>query len=105
MQIQKFKLKITFVFVLFLLPISIKAEQVSVDILLGRFFNKNIDSLVFKPTPNIYIFKSSDIKNSGNTFVPNPLGGLKPIGPLNLIQIPANVLINISNFVFEEINR
>lgn len=105
MQIQKNKLKLIFVFVLFLLPVSIYAEQVSVNIVLGRFFKSNIDSLVFKPTPSIYIFKSSDIRNSGNTFVPNPLGGLKPIGPLNLIQMPANVLINISNFVFDEVNR
>ena len=93
-----------YIFVLFLFPVSIKAKDENVDIVLGKFFNHTVESLVFKSTQNVYVFKNNNI-NLGNTVIPNPFKNFKPIGPLNFIQIPTNALIDISNFVLKEADK
>ncbi len=93
-----------FTIILFLTPLIVKAEESSMQIALGKFFNHKINSLIFKQTPNIIIFQS-DVSDSGATYIPNPLGGLRPIGVLDLVNIPGRVLINLSNYVFEEVGR
>lgn len=89
---------------LFLIPLSVHAEESDISIALGKFFNHKIQSLLFRQTPDIVIFQS-DVRDSGMTYIPNPMEGLRPIGPLSLINIPARALMNLSNFVMKEVSK
>lgn len=85
---------------LFLFPSAVHAEDADVNIALGKFFSNKIHSLIFKEAPSVVIFQSG-VDESGKTYVPNPLGKLRPIGPLKLINLPPRVLVNISTFVVD----
>ena len=86
------------------MPSTINANESEINIALDKFFNHKINPLVFKQTPNIVIFESN-ISRSGMTYIPNPFANFRPIGPIDLVNIPARLLVNFSNYVFEEVVR
>lgn len=105
MQNKKHKLvNSIYIFILFLIPTSINAETENIDIVLGKFLNRTVESLIFIPTQGIYVFRNDTI-NLGWTVIPNPFKNLRPVGSLDFIQIPGRVLVNFSNYVFEEVGR
>ena len=90
---KKNKLCLLSITILFSTPFVVKAEVSEINIALDKFFNHKINSLVFKQTPNIVIFES-DIRRSGMTYIPNPFTNFRPIGPIDLVNIPARAYSN-----------